>query len=118
MSLLCRYQHFILRYNKLSYFADTSISYWDLIKCPYFADTSISYWDLIKCPYFADTSISYWDWINCPYFADTTERGDRGVKGGPKTKWEQGCFTDNSNICAAPMNVCAAPMALSMWANN
>jgi hypothetical protein len=24
--------------------------------------------------------------IKCLYFADTTERGDRGVKGGPKTR--------------------------------
>jgi hypothetical protein len=23
--------------------------------------------------------------LKCLYFADTTERGDRGVKGGPKT---------------------------------
>jgi hypothetical protein len=30
-------------------------------------------------------SISYCDLIKCLYFADTTERGDRGVKGGPKT---------------------------------
>jgi hypothetical protein len=29
------------------------------------------------------------------YFADTTER--RRVKGGPKTGWRQGYFTDNSN---------------------
>jgi len=35
-------------------------------------------------------SISYWDLIKCSYFADTTERGDRGVKGGPKTGWRQG----------------------------
>jgi hypothetical protein len=28
---------------------------------------------------------------------DTTERGDRGVKGGPKTGWRQGYFTDNSS---------------------
>jgi hypothetical protein len=42
-------------------------------------------------------SISFWDLIKCPYFADTTERGDRGVKGGPKRGWRQGYFTDNSN---------------------
>jgi hypothetical protein len=44
-------------------------------------------------------SISYWDLIKFLYFADTIERGDRGVKGGPKTGWRQGYFTyftDNS----------------------
>ncbi len=29
---------------------------------------------------------------------DTIESGDRGVKGGPKTGWRQGYFTDNSII--------------------
>jgi hypothetical protein len=43
------------------------------------------------------SSISYWDWLKCLYFADTTERGDRGwKKGGPKTGWREGYFTDNS----------------------
>jgi hypothetical protein len=32
-------------------------------------------------------SISYWDLIYVPYFADTSERGDMGVKAGPKTGW-------------------------------
>ncbi len=29
---------------------------------------------------------------------DTTERGDKGVKGGPKTGWRQGYFTHNSTV--------------------
>jgi hypothetical protein len=39
-----------------------------------------------------------WDLIKFPYFADTTERGDRGVKAGPKTWWKQGDFIDNSSV--------------------
>jgi hypothetical protein len=29
---------------------------------------------------------------------DTTERGDMGVKGGPKIGWRQGYCTNNSNV--------------------
>jgi len=41
-------------------------------------------------------SISYLDLIKFHYFADTIERGDSGVKGGPKTGWRFGYFLDNS----------------------
>jgi hypothetical protein len=48
-------------------------------------------------------SISSWDFIKCLYFADTTHSSRRwGVKGGPKTGWRQGYFTDNS-INASPI---------------
>jgi hypothetical protein len=33
-----------------------------------------------------------------PSFADLSQRGDKGVKRGPKTGWRQDDFEENSNI--------------------
>ncbi len=49
-------------------------------------------------PFVLSFSISYWDSIKFPYITDTPKGGVRGVKGGPKTGWRQGDFTDISII--------------------
>jgi len=64
-------------------------------------------------------SIPYWGLIKCLYFADTTERGDRRVKGSPKTRWTQGYFTDNSVINSNSSTVLSWELVvlLTSWNN-
>jgi hypothetical protein len=51
-------------------------------------------------------SISYWDLLKCLYFADASERGDRGVEGGPKTGKREVYFMDNSNVLINLLSNC------------
>jgi hypothetical protein len=43
-------------------------------------------------------SISYWDLLKCLDFADTTERGDRGLKGGPKNRVKTGLLCEYNSF--------------------
>jgi hypothetical protein len=42
-------------------------------------------------------NISYPDDIKLPFSTDLTQRGDKGVKAGPKTGCRQDYFKENSN---------------------
>jgi hypothetical protein len=71
MSLLRRYQHFILRFNKMSLLRRYQHFILRFNKMSLLRTYQHFILRFNKCPYFADTSISYWDLIKCPYFADT-----------------------------------------------
>ncbi len=59
-------------------------------------------------------NISYPDLIKCPYFVNTTEKKkEYGVKAGPKTRWREGDFTDNSIILKNCCQICQGTKVLS-----